>query len=319
MLSTAIKPDFAAGSVSGYMPIQVELLRHIRVTAVDIFIRSDRHRLHALYCRAGFPLEDEKLAALAEGGMSTVYVRTIDFHDFGKHLQECISSSQGNESISHAERFAAKQLAVAADIEDSLRLADCGTFVSVSENVGREITDLIAGSNVRARELFQLARHDFNTFSHITNIASFSVVLAEHLGINARADLEQIATGAMLHDIGKRLISPTILKKPAPLDSVQRAMIQTHPQRGFEMLNRRAGITVGQLMMIYQHHERVDGSGYPVAVLGEEIHPWAKIMAVLEVFEALTSTRPHRQAYTADEALDYIVQNSGTQFDPEVV
>lgn len=318
MLSAATKPDFA-GSVSGYMPIKVELLRHIRVTAVDIFIRSDKHRLHALYCRAGFPLEDDKLSALTEGGVTTVFVRTVDIHSFAAHLHESINSASDEDSVPRSERFAAKQLAVAAEIEDTLRLTDCGKFVTIAEEVGHDLTDLIANKGVRARDLFDIARHDFNTFSHITNIAGYSLVLAEQMGISDRKDLEQIATGAMLHDIGKRLISPTILKKPAQLDSVQRAMIQTHPQRGFEMLYRRPRITVGQLMMVYQHHERIDGSGYPVAILGNEIHPWARIMAVLEVFDALTSTRPHRQAYSVEEALEYIGQNAGTLFDPEVV
>jgi len=71
--------------------------------------------------------------------------------------------------------------------------------------------------------------------------------------------------------------------------------------------------------MVYQHHERIDGRGYPVGITGEEIHPWAKILAVVDVFDAMTGSRPYRRPATAHDALEYIRKSSGTQFDPEVV
>jgi HD-GYP domain-containing protein (c-di-GMP phosphodiesterase class II) len=74
-----------------------------------------------------------------------------------------------------------------------------------------------------------------------------------------------------------------------------------------------------QLMMVYQHHERFDGKGYPVGVQGEEIHPWARMLAVVDVFDAMTGTRPYRRPATAQEAMEYIGRSAGTHFDPEMV
>jgi len=78
-------------------------------------------------------------------------------------------------------------------------------------------------------------------------------------------------------------------------------------------------VTFEQLMMAYQHHERFDGKGYPVGIAADEIHPWARMLAVVDVFDAMTGMRPYRKPATAQEAMDYIRQNAGTHFDPEVV
>ena len=85
------------------------------------------------------------------------------------------------------------------------------------------------------------------------------------------------------------------------------------------MLIERDDLSFGQLMMTYQHHERMDGSGYPVGCLGDEIHPWAKLCAIVDVYEALTSNRPYRSPMTPKTALTLLDKGEGTEFDPEML
>jgi HD-GYP domain-containing protein (c-di-GMP phosphodiesterase class II) len=167
--------------------------------------------------------------------------------------------------------------------------------------------------------LYCLARHDFNTFAHVTNVASYGVIFAERLGLCDESQYEALTRAAILHDIGKRFIPASILSKPAKLTAEERAIIETHPQRGYEELVVRNDMTEEQLMMVYQHHERFDGKGYPVGFKGEEIHPWARMLAVVDVFDAMTGTRPYRRPCSAQDAMDYINKNSGTHFDSEMV
>ncbi|HEX5422546.1 MAG TPA: HD domain-containing phosphohydrolase, partial [Candidatus Acidoferrales bacterium] len=114
-------------------------------------------------------------------------------------------------------------------------------------------------------------------------------------------------------------IPAKILTKPGRLDPEEREIIETHPLRGYEELCQRAELEFGQLMMVYQHHERVDGTGYPVRVLKDEIHPWAKLLAVVDVFDAMTARRPYRRPATPESVLDYQRQHADTHFDREVV
>jgi HD-GYP domain-containing protein (c-di-GMP phosphodiesterase class II) len=166
--------------------------------------------------------------------------------------------------------------------------------------------------------LYRLARHDFHTFTHITNVASYGVILAERLSLCPESEFESLAKAAILHDIGKRFIPASILTKPAKLSPEERVVIESHPQRGYEELCERNDMTHEQLMIVYQHHERYDGQGYPVGFQGEEIHPWARMLAIVDVFDAMTGTRPYRRPCSAQDAVDYICRNAGTHFDPEM-
>jgi HD-GYP domain-containing protein (c-di-GMP phosphodiesterase class II) len=318
MTATASAPK-PASATSGYMPVQLQMLQRLDNTSVDLFIQYEVHGTPVLYHRAGSPLEAGQIIRLGQAGVRQLYVRADEFHRFAAHLLQRIDSQSSQESVPAAERFAALQLAMAVEIEHAARLVDCGPYVDVAEKLGRELSSLLVGSNVLPSDLFHLARHDFNTFSHVTNVASYSVIFAERLGLCDGSDFEPMAKAAILHDIGKRFIPASILSKPAKLDPEERAIIETHPQRGYEELCERNDMSHPQLMMVYQHHERFDGKGYPVGFQGEEIHPWARMLAVVDVFDAMTGTRPYRKPATAKQAMEYICQGAGTHFDPEMV
>jgi HD-GYP domain-containing protein (c-di-GMP phosphodiesterase class II) len=319
MPAIAEPPLPAANPTAGYLAVKLELLQRLQHPAVDLFVQYAPDSPPVLYHRACCPFEPEQLAKLADGGVLHAYVRSDGFQQFGAHLLQAVESSGEGEPAPRAERFAALQIAMAAEIEHAARLIDCGPYVSVAEKVGRQLTSLLSGNDVLPRDLFRLARHDFNTFTHVTNVASYGVILAEQLGLCNGSELEQIAKASILHDIGKRFIPASILTKPAKLTAEERAIIETHPQRGYEELCGRHDMSFEQLMIVYQHHERFDGAGYPVGLQGDEIHPWARMLAVVDVFDAMTGTRPYRRPATAQEAMDYICNSAGTHFDPEMV
>ena len=317
MLSPVLATNTGADPLRSFLPVHVDLLKHIDLAPVDIFVQPSRNSAPTLYCRAGLSLDNHKLLGLDEVGIREVYVRMSDSRDFGTQLLESVESLSKQESIPATDRFAALQLAMAVEIEHTVRLIDCSKFVSLSQKVSRDIVSFISSKRLVPRDLFRIARHDFNTFVHVTNVASYSVILAQRLGISENTELEQIATAAMLHDIGKRFIPAGILNKRTRLDPSERELIETHPTRWYIDICDRTELTSGQLMIVYQHHERVDGSGYPVGVHGAEIHPWAKLVSVVDVFDAMTGRRSYRRAIAAQDALQYLMRNAGTQFDLE--
>ena len=314
LATSEIKTGNAA---AGFMPVQVKMLRRLSRTPADLCMLTKDKSEPILYHRAGFPLEPGQVDRLADSGVQQIYVRTDQFQDFAACLLETIDAEP--EGVPPAERYAALQLAMAVEIEHAARLMDCGPYVAVAEKLGKELTQLLVGNNVLPQDLYCLARHDFNTFSHVTNVASYGVILSERLGLCDESQYETLTRAAILHDIGKRFIPASILSKPAKLTPEERAIIETHPQRGYEELVVRDDMTEAQLMMVYQHHERFDGKGYPVGFKGEEIHPWARMLAVVDVFDAMTGTRPYRRPCSAQDAMEYINKNAGTHFDPEMV
>lgn len=319
MSSTAVAPNLAADPLRGYLPVHVDMLKRVNRAPVDVFVQPDKNSAPTLYCRAGLPMENQQLLGLSDAGIKDVYVRRGDFQDFGESLLESVESLLEQETVSPADRFAALQLAVAVEVEHTARLIDCTKFVTLSNKIGRDIASFVAANDVMPKDLYRIARHDFNTFTHVTNVASYSVVLAEQMGITNEQELEQIAAAAMLHDVGKRFIPASILNKPTRLTPDERDLIESHPTRGYEDLCDRPELNHAQLMIVYQHHERIDGNGYPVGVPASDIHPWAKMVAVVDVFDAMTGKRPYRRSITVSDALQFITRNAGTHFDPEVV
>jgi HD-GYP domain-containing protein (c-di-GMP phosphodiesterase class II) len=319
MTAVAESKTKAAEPTSGYMPVQVDMLRRLPHATTDLYIQYAAHGEPVLYYRAGGPFESDQASRLIQSGIRQVLVRTDEFYKFAAHLLATVDQQAEQECVPPEERFAALQLAMAVEIEHAARLVDSGPYVLIAEKLGRELTSLLVNNNVLPRDLFRLARHDFLTFTHITNVASYGVLLAERLGLCRENEFEPLAKAAILHDIGKRFIPASILQKPGKLDPEERAVIETHPQRGYEELCERDDISHEQLMMVYQHHERFDGKGYPVGFQGEEIHPWARMLAVVDVFDAMTGTRPYRRPASPKDAMEYICNSAGTHFDPEMV
>ena len=164
-----------------------------------------------------------------------------------------------------------------------------------------------------------MLQHDYYTYTHVTNVCTYALILAKGLGMSSFQELRAIAVGALLHDLGKRLIPTAILNKPARLTENEMRVVQQHPTTGFRDLSARTDLTLAQLMMVYQHHERLDGSGYPVRIVGDEIHPWARLCAVVDVFDAFTCCRPYRHATPAQEVIKFLVEHAGKAFDEEMV
>jgi PAS domain S-box-containing protein/putative nucleotidyltransferase with HDIG domain len=160
-------------------------------------------------------------------------------------------------------------------------------------------------------------KRDPYTAGHQNRVAKLAAVMAGELGLDADR-IEGIKLGGMIHDIGKIYVPAEILNRPGKLSAPEYEMIHTHPQVGYDILKDiRFPWPVAE--MVLQHHERLDGSGYPRGLKGNEIILEARIMAVADVVEAITSHRPYRPALGVEVALDEIIKHRGVFYDPTVV
>jgi HD-GYP domain-containing protein (c-di-GMP phosphodiesterase class II) len=308
-----------ADPTAGFVPMRASVLRAVDTAAADLYVQYDRRSTPVLYCRAGCRLDGQHFVELADAGIEQVFVTKDDFDGFSSVLLNSLDAYLHQDSVPQTEKYAALQVAVSIEIEHSLRAVDCGRFQAVADKVGRQLVSLLAASDVLPRDLYRIAQHDFCTFTHVTNVASYIVILAEQMGWRDPLELEQLAAGAMLHDIGKRFIPVSILSKSGRLNPDERETYESHPQKGYVEICDRPGLEFAQLMMVYQHHERIDGRGFPVRILGDEIHPWAKLLSVVNVFDVMTTKRAGGRPASLKQALDYQRQQAGTQFDPEMV
>ena len=162
-----------------------------------------------------------------------------------------------------------------------------------------------------------LDMRDHVTDEHTHRVTDLTVELAKRMGIPA-SELGHIRRGAFLHDIGKMGIPDSILQKPAPLTDTEWEIMKTHPEKAYRVLSK-IHYLIPAVDIPYCHHEKWDGTGYPRKLKGTEIPLSARIFAVVDVYDALTSDRPYRKAWEKARALKYVQEQSGKHFYPEAV
>ena len=158
---------------------------------------------------------------------------------------------------------------------------------------------------------------DSETEGHSKRVTAYTIALARAMGI-APAEIKVIARGAFLHDIGKMAIPDQILRKPGKLTLEEQDLMREHCTRGYHML-RKIPFLSGAAEIVFCHQEHYDGSGYPNGLRGREIPIGARIFAIADTLDAITSDRPYRKSRSFDTAREEILRCSGTQFDPAVV
>ena len=189
---------------------------------------------------------------------------------------------------------------------------------SVNENLNQMLEVLYQNYRATLRALAgALEARDVETAGHSDRVVAYSLRLGRELGL-AHTELIALEQGALLHDIGKIGVPDSILLKRGALTREEWVMMREHISHGLRIISGIDFLS-GAASLVAQHHEKYDGSGYPESLRGEEIHINARIFAVADAFDAITSNRPYRAAASYGEARDEIVRYSGRHFDPAVV
>jgi HD-GYP domain-containing protein (c-di-GMP phosphodiesterase class II) len=148
-------------------------------------------------------------------------------------------------------------------------------------------------------------------------VALAAIRLGEALGFSPE-DLRVLAQSGPVHDVGKLQVPDEVLNKPGALDAEERKVIERHPITGYELC-ARLGFMPAELTVIRSHHERIDGSGYPDMLSGEKLPKEVRVLSIVDVYDALTTARSYRPAWSIPNAIKYLREYSGSQFDPDYV
>ena len=206
-------------------------------------------------------------------------------------------------------------LAVAVDLARAAQSRPLAGDLRGADLVAAE--DVFLGSHVRALTV-RLADKDEYTERHTRRVALRAVQVGETLGLSA-SRLRTLAIGALVHDIGKLSVPDAILKKPGPLDEAEYAEVQEHPERGYKLLSELGGFSASVRHLVRDHHERLDGAGYPRGLTADEIDLDTRILTVCDVYDALISKRVYRAAWSHEEAMALLHRETGTAFDARCV
>lgn len=201
----------------------------------------------------------------------------------------------------------ARQLRAGKLTSDLNALLDDDALRRVAYGVRPEVKALVVATEAK----------DHYTAGHMQRVADMAVRIGAAMGLQPE-ELRALAQAGVVHDVGKIEVPDAVLNKPSRLTDRERELIEQHPANG-ERIGRALGMPRAELEVIRHHHERWDGKGYPDRLVGTQIPLLARILAVADVYDALTSERAYRPAWSPEEARRHVREESGKAFDPQVV
>ena len=302
----------------GFVPISMATLLPSAMLGIDVFVRSAPGLPSAKLFGSDEPVCESKLRDYCNAGVTSAFIDVEDRHKYQSYLQRNWHLLLEDSQTPLENRLEIMGDVVRGVIDKQLQGGDIQSLIKASNQVAETAVKLISTNEVALNQLCAVLHHDYGTFTHSANVSFYAVMLAKQLGYD-QVEQHEVAVGALLHDVGKMEIDSGIINKPGPLNLQEMNAMKRHPIIGFEKLVHREDVSFGQLMMTYQHHERVDGSGYPCAIPGDLIHPYGRLCAIVDVFEALTSQRPYRKPMAIEKAMDFMISKRGTDFDADML
>ncbi|WML42989.1 HD-GYP domain-containing protein [Neobacillus sp. PS3-40] len=186
------------------------------------------------------------------------------------------------------------------------------------KKIFKDILSYLTENRTALNLLATTKAHSNHVYTHSLNVAIYSCQLAIENGLPLKK-IEDIGMGAMLHDVGKMFISPEVLNKAGALTKDEYEYVKSHSELGFDLLRKIHEIPLTVAHCALQHHERVDGGGYPRGLREDQIHSYAKILSVADVFDAVTSHRVYRRALLPHKGIELLYSGNGTQFESKQI
>ncbi|WP_046175165.1 HD-GYP domain-containing protein [Domibacillus indicus] len=260
--------------------------------------------------RSGVELTSSILKRLHSLGITYVYIEDARTDDI--YIRPVLAEETRREALtmmSEAFHQVKKELA-----EGSPRFG----LHKMEKRFAVVVRDII--SQIKERKeaidlLTHLYAHDDYIFIHSLNVTIYTLALSLKLKNLTAKQTEELGLGAMLHDVGKLLIPAAILKKPSRLTGEEFELIKKHTEFGFDLLRKEHSLPVTVAHCAFQHHERLNGSGYPRGISGDEIHIFGKMIGIADVYDAVTSNRIYRKAMLPHEGMEILYAGSGTEFE----
>lgn len=252
----------------------------------------------------GIELRESYLEKLRNHGVSEVYLE--DEISVNLKTEDVVKEQTRNEAVVLVKNMMNNyHFTASLDVE------------GVKKMVNKIIDELLENGDI-LYNLSEIKSVDDYTFEHSVNVCILSLITGIGLGFNLQR-LRELGCGAIMHDIGKLCIPNEILKKPSQLTVDEFEEIKKHTVFGYDMLKRSNKVSLVSAYIAFGHHERFDGSGYPLQLKNENIQICARIVAVADVYDALTSDRVYRKKLKPNEVYEYITSLGVNHFDPKVI
>jgi HD-GYP domain-containing protein (c-di-GMP phosphodiesterase class II) len=298
-----------------FLPIHVSSLRLDSVPQFDIYYRPGAAQPFVLYRQRSLPFGEVERRRLLDNKVEQVYILQEQRAEYSRYVAQHLNDILADRRLSPREKSVILYDSAQTVVQDVLSAPESREHVERGKEVARHTVDFINSEEFLLEQLLRTISCDYYLYTHSVNVAAFSVALAAQAGHRDAATLREVANGALLHDVGKAGMPPEILNKPGALTPEEWSLVQEHPRRGHDMMRKTGGLGEIALDIILHHHERMDGSGYPDGLRDGSISPFVRMVAIADVFDALTVDRFHQKGKTTFEAIQIMQRDMAGTLD----
>lgn len=262
-----------------------------------------------VFLGSGTRLTDKHLSSLLHIGVETVYIASPDRIEELENDVILFDKQLNSDFKKTIDSF--------KNVYQNVRMGNQIILEELKDSITPLVSRVLSNNNILGN-LRMIEVADEYTYKHSINVGMVSSMIGKWLGYS-QLELMDLALAGMLHDIGKSRIPIDIINKPARLTTDEFDIIKTHPRAGYEILCETKEVNFDVLFGVLEHHEWIDGNGYPNGSAGKKIHEFARIVAVADVFDAMTSNRSYKSKVSPFKVAEIVLEESVSHLDPEIV
>jgi HD-GYP domain-containing protein (c-di-GMP phosphodiesterase class II) len=243
---------------------------------------------------------------LLDNNVRTVYIRTAERQQYLKYLEHNLDRVLSNPAVGETKKAKLLYSVSQTVMQETLEQPRSQEIVPRTRQMAQHTVDFVLKSDQALGQLARLMTTDYYTYTHSINVCVFGVALAREAGVSA-ADLKEFAVGSLLHDLGKTQIEKDLITRAGSLTDDEMEVVRRHVIIGEQLLTEHHSISTLAMIAVSQHHEKLDGSGYPRKLTASQIPVQSKIMTISDIYDALVAIdRPYKGAQPPDKALDIL-------------
>ena len=303
--------------VEAFLAVPLRLLRIDVVAEFDIYFKAGAMAQPVLYRERNLPFTEEARERLDSNGVQTVFVPGDQEATYHRYMERNIAAIMKDSDVRPEEKSAILYSSMMRVVQDVMEAPRVGEAVPRSQAIVGSTCDLLYRQPGALGHLLEVMSFDYYTYTHSVNVMVFCTALAQRT-MTERGIVRDLALGALLHDVGKSQLDPAILNCRGKLTESQFEDMKKHPVFGYEILDESNLLSEEALDVVRHHHEKLTGEGYPDRLDGDGVSKVARITAIADIFDALTTRRSYKDALSSFPALRLMKQEMGHQLDPEL-
>ncbi len=259
-----------------------------------------------------------KRAALAKKKTEELFIKSEDREIYMSYMEKHLSAITKDATVPLKEKSRTIYQSASKVLERIFDKPESQENVSKVKNLVESTIDVVLLDERSIRSLIEVSSFDYYTYTHSVDVSVYAVGFGHYLGMD-RDELKRLGYSAMMHDIGKSKVPSEIINKKGVLTSEEFEAVKLHPHHGFNIMKKLGENDLDILSGVKYHHEKFDGSGYPDALPGDEIPPFAQIIAISDVFSALSTKRSYKDAFSSFNALSTMKNEMTANFNPKLL